>query len=89
MRGSSISALRYSSLVDELDERGALLPVVLPPEMAPAVIGPHLLEGAGDLVDVVGEQPRKGEESKRVEERELVIGESHDLFSGLLFFDLD
>ena len=63
--------------VDELDERGALLAVVLLPEVPSAVIGPDLLEGAGDPVDVVGEQPRKGEVAERIEERELVIGESH------------
>ena len=77
MRGSSISAAEVLVLVDELDEGGALLAVVLLPEMAAAVVGPDSFEGVGDPVDVVGEQPRKGEEAERVEERELLIGESH------------
>ena len=77
MRGSSISELRYSSWSMNWMRAERCLPSCSCPKWPPPLSVQTLLEGGGDPVYVVGEQPRKGEEAERIEERELMIGEFH------------
>ena len=62
-------------LIDEGHDAGAPFAVVRLAVVAPAALGPDLLEGVDDFVDTVGHQARQREVAEGVEKVELLLVE--------------
>ena len=68
-------------LIDEGHNAGAPFAVVRLAVVAPAALGPDLLEGVDDFVDTVGHQARQREVAEGVEKVELLLVEADHVVS--------